>query len=130
MQLFLQIYGKKRASGIFSLSLFILICIGCRLMDRALCGLIGLAVLFVLLGVLMLLGRGDWLIAGYNTASSKEKDRVHIGRLRVLVGGLLFYVAVLLPIVKFYAAWWFPSIPILVGVFPVIILANTWAVKK
>ncbi|MBR7170423.1 MAG: DUF3784 domain-containing protein [Alistipes sp.] len=99
-------------------------------MDRALCGLIGLAVLFVLLGVLMLLGRGDWLIAGYNTASSKEKERVHIGRLRVLVGGLLFYVAVLLPIVKFYAAWWFPSIPILVGVFPVIILANTWAVKK
>lgn len=99
-------------------------------MDRELCILIGLALLFVLLGGVILLGRGDWLIAGYNTASGKEKERVHIGRLRVLVGGLLLYVAVLLPILKFYAVWWFPSIPILVGVFPVIILANTWAMKR
>lgn len=99
-------------------------------MDRQLCGLIGLAVVLVLMAVLIFFGRGDWLIAGYNTASSREKASVHIGRLRLLVGGLLLYMAVLLPILRFYTAWWFPVVPIFVGVIPVVVLANTWAIKK
>ena len=41
------------------------------------------------MGVLILIGKGDNLIAGYNTASKKEKAQYNVKRLRGLIGGLL-----------------------------------------
>ena len=37
--------------------------------------------LFAVLSVLFLLGKGSWLIAGYNTASEKEKQQYYKRRL-------------------------------------------------
>ncbi|MEY8432002.1 DUF3784 domain-containing protein [Lachnospiraceae bacterium 48-42] len=37
--------------------------------------------LFAVLSVLFLLGKGSWLIAGYNTASEKEKQQYNKRRL-------------------------------------------------
>ena len=48
-----------------------------------------IASIFVVLGIIVLAGKGDMLIAGYNTASKEEKEKVNIKRLRLLIGGLL-----------------------------------------
>jgi len=55
-----------------------------------------LAIIFVVMAIVILSGKGDWLIAGYNTASKKEKEQVNIKRLRLIVGLFLLIVAPLL----------------------------------
>lgn len=91
-------------------------------------------ILFVPLILLILSGRGDNLIAGYNTASEKEREQYHIKRLRLVIAGILLATTIL---------FWIPILMndkdpykfiVLIGMFPVcfigIILANTWAKKK
>ena len=45
------------------------------------------------MGIVILVGKGDNLIAGYNTASKEEKSLYNIKRLRGLIGGLLVLLA-------------------------------------
>ena len=91
-------------------------------------------ILFAPLTLLILSGRGDNLIAGYNTASEKEREQYHIKRLRLVIAGILLATTIL---------FWIPilmnnkdpyKLIVLIGMFPVcfigIILANTWAKKK
>ena len=90
-------------------------------------------ILFVPLILLILSGRGDNLIAGYNTASEKEREQFNMKRLRIVIGGMLFLTII---------AFWIPVlignqkfiIPMTIALFPMcfigIILANTWAKKK
>ena len=91
-------------------------------------------ILFVPLILLILSGRGDNLIAGYNTASEKEREQYHIKRLRLVIAGIMLATIIL---------FWIPilmndkdphKLIVLIGMFPVcfigIILANTWAKKK
>ena len=91
-------------------------------------------ILFVPLILLILSGRGDNLIAGYNTASEKEREQYHIKRLRLVIAGILLATIIL---------FWIPILMndkdpykfiVLIGMFPIcfigIILANTWAKKK
>ena len=54
-----------------------------------------IAVLMVVMGILMLAGKGDNLIAGYNTASKAEREKVNIKRLRRLMGITMFVLAFL-----------------------------------
>ena len=78
--------------------------------------------------------RGDNLIAGYNTASEKEREQYHIKRLRLVIAGIMLATIIL---------FWIPilmndkdphKLIVLIGMFPIcfigIILANTWAKKK
>ena len=37
--------------------------------------LLVMAVVFLIMSVFLLMGKGSWLIAGYNTASQKERDK-------------------------------------------------------
>lgn len=91
----------------------------------------GLLLLFLLFALLLFWGRGDWLIAGYNTASRKEKERCNIVRLRLLMGCFCLYMTVVMGALVFVGEqWWYPSMPVIVGVLPLLILANTWAMKK
>ena len=91
-------------------------------------------ILFIPLTLLILSGRGDNLIAGYNTANEKEREQYHIKRLRLVIAGILLATIIL---------FWIPFLMndkelykyiVLVGMFPVcfigIILANTWAKMK
>ena len=83
--------------------------------------------------LLIISGRGDNLIAGYNTASEKEREQFNMKRLRLVIGGMLFLTII---------AFWIPVlignqkfiIPMTFALFPIcfmgIILANTWAKKK
>ncbi|MBR4753585.1 MAG: DUF3784 domain-containing protein, partial [Lachnospiraceae bacterium] len=40
-----------------------------------------IAALMVIMGIFILIGKGDMLIAGYNTASKKEKEKYNIKKL-------------------------------------------------
>ena len=43
------------------------------------------SLLFIVLAIVFYLGKGDKLIAGYNTASEEERKKVNIQRLRILM---------------------------------------------
>ena len=92
------------------------------------------AVIFLVIAVIFLMGKGDMLIAGYNTASEEERKTIDIKRLRIVMAVLMVVTAV------------FCTIPPLLGndknsilaaagiflaiIFVGIIIANTWTKKK
>ncbi len=95
---------------------------------------IGFSILFIVLPIILLMGKGDKLIAGYNTASEEERKKVDIKRLRIVMAILMVITAVfcaILPLIgnnktsQLAAAGIFIAITI-VG----IIVANNWAKKK
>ena len=91
-----------------------------------------LAALFLITGILVIMGKGDNLIAGYNTASEEERAAYNIKRLRALVGGLLVAevpMMFLLGKESMTASFSFMAFT-LVACFVVVILANTWAKNK
>jgi hypothetical protein len=95
--------------------------------------LVILALVFAVMGILVLAGKGDNLIAGYNTASREEREQIDIKRLRGLVGGLLIVLAPLMILLlgneTMASAGSFGAI-VFVLCIVVVILANTWAKKK
>ncbi len=98
---------------------------------------IGIAAVLLIFGIIILLGKGDMLIAGFNTASKEEKEKIDIKRLRLLTGGLCILLAVLIvPSQIIIEKSGEPrtatmlvsgAVVILAGI--AIILANTWAKK-
>ena len=85
--------------------------------------IICLMVLFVVLGGIILSGKGDCLIAGYNMAGKEEREKVNIKRLRLC--------AALMPLLSLFLMGGLTfAVIILVASFVVVYLANTWAMKK
>ena len=93
-----------------------------------------LAITFIVLAIIFLMGKGDKLIAGYNTASEEERKEFNIHRLRLLMAIISVLTAgfcCILPIIGkekenvLGAAFVF-----IIITFVFIILANTWAKKK
>ncbi|MBQ5935646.1 MAG: DUF3784 domain-containing protein [Bacteroidales bacterium] len=94
--------------------------------------LIIVAAIFVIMGVVILIGKGDNLIAGYNTASQKERAQYNIKRLRGLIGGLLIVLAPMLFLLlgeTIATTGSFVALTVILCII-VVILANTWAKKK
>jgi drug/metabolite transporter (DMT)-like permease len=93
-----------------------------------------MSIIFIILAVIFLMGKGDKLIAGYNTASEEEKSKVNIKRLRLLMAIICVITAGFLsiqPIIESNRATQmgvFFAFILVTMVF--IILANTWAKKK
>ena len=92
------------------------------------------SILFIVLAIILLMGKGDKLIAGYNTASEEERKTIDIKRLRIVMAILMVITAIfcaIMPLVgndkssQLAAAGIFIAITI-IGV----IFANTWAKKK
>ncbi len=88
-----------------------------------------MAFIVAIFGIIVLSGKGDGLIAGYNTASPEEKKKVNIQRLRLVVGITLLAVAVLVALIPYLG-----QIVFLLCFFPILIaclvLSNTWCIKK
>lgn len=87
--------------------------------------IISLIVFF--LAIIILTGKGDNLIAGYNTSTEEEKEKYNIKRVRICVGGMLL---ILTPIMLLFA----DNFVVLIAVVPPlsilsVILTNTWAKK-
>lgn len=89
--------------------------------------------LFFFFGIIILLGKGDFLISGYNTASKEEKEKVNVKRLRIIVSSLLFIVAIgkLLATLCVWSekAYDIFGIVILVLAVVSVMLSKTWARK-
>ena len=87
-----------------------------------------IASLILISGILVLIGKGDWLISGYNTASAEKRKQYNITRLRLLIGVLCIYVAAIMLTMAFEPkVEGLLSIIIVPPTFVVVILANTWA---
>lgn len=90
------------------------------------------AVAVAVLGVVVLVGKGDWLVAGYNMASEEERSKYDIRRLRLLMGGVLIAVAPLCFLLNGDAdesrVLVFTAAVVVLAVVAVV-LANTWARK-
>jgi len=91
------------------------------------------AAILLIMGIVILIGKGDNLIAGYNTASKEEKSQYNIKRLRGLIGGLLIILAPMMVLLlgeeSMTAAWSFVAYTFVLTIV-VLILANTWAKNK
>ena len=51
-----------------------------------------IALMMVALAFVILKGKGDGLIAGYNTASKEEQEKYNIKRLRIVVAAMILFV--------------------------------------
>ena len=89
----------------------------------------------VVLGIFILSGWGDSLIAGYNTASKEEQQKYDIKRLRLVVSSILFIVPVVISIPFFLGkednalAHILTTIVCVIVVIVGVVLANTWCKK-
>lgn len=92
-----------------------------------------IAALLLIMGIIILIGKGDNLIAGYNTASKEERAQYNIKRLRGLIGGVLIVLAPVMILTlreeSMTSTWSFIAVTIVLCIV-VVILANTWAKKK
>ena len=95
--------------------------------------LIIIAAFLAIMGIIVLIGKGDNLIAGYNTASKAEREQYDIKRIRGLIGGLLVVLApmtvLMLKEETMTATWSFVALTFVLAII-VVVLANTWAKKK
>ena len=91
-----------------------------------------IAVLMAIMGIVVLAGKGDMLIAGYNTASKAEREKYDIKRLRLVIGILLILVGLLclLLLDESLDAGLAFTCAVLLLTAVTVALANTWAKKK
>ena len=90
-----------------------------------------LASLLLILALVMLVGKGDWLIAGYNTASPKEREKYNIKRLRIVLS-VLMVVTALFVLSMLYTPPYLIGLTaqlLVIACIVGVILANTWAKK-
>lgn len=92
------------------------------------------AALFIVLAIIFLIGKGDKLIAGYNTASEEERNEFNIHRLRLLMAIISVLTAgfcCILPVIgKEKENVVGATFVFIIVTFVFVILANTWAKKK
>ena len=89
-----------------------------------------LAVLFLVLALVVYFGKGDWFIAGYNTASAKERAQYNIKRLRLIITLLMLLSAVFVVVLLYFPYISIIATPIFVIITLIgVVLANTWAKK-
>jgi small neutral amino acid transporter SnatA (MarC family) len=55
----------------------------------------------IVLAIVIAIGKGDMLIAGFNTASEEERKKVNIHRLRITTATILIVAAILSFILSF-----------------------------
>ena len=87
--------------------------------------------LFILLGVLFASGKGAGLIAGYNTMSAKEKEKIDKKKLCSAMAKLMFLLAACFavascgPLLHVMALYWVGMVLFLVAVIGGVIWMNT-----
>lgn len=95
------------------------------------------ALILVVMAVLILIGKGDSLIAGYNMASREAQDAYDRRRLRIVIGVLLLLVALSLPAFGILLALGFRELVLVAFPATAFVLvaatfttAHCWAKKK
>lgn len=95
-----------------------------------------IVILFAVLTIILLSGKGGFLIAGYNTASKKEKEKYNAIKLSRVTGGGMGIITIFLAIRAFFQEelpaffdWLLPVI-IVITVVMILILSNTICKEK
>lgn len=92
------------------------------------------ALILVVLGIVIIIGKGDKLIAGCNTMSKRRRGMYHIQRLRSVIAGILWVCAAYV-----FTLVWFAddtkfvtrsSVAFVVFILTAVVLCSTWAKKK
>ena len=95
--------------------------------------IIMVAAVVAVVGIVILTGKGDGLIAGYNTASPEEREKYDIGRLRLLLGGAMMAIAPLCLLMEVFSFSEYSILAITAAIVALtilaVILSNTWARK-
>lgn len=92
-----------------------------------------LIALFVLMGILLLTGRGSFLIAGYNTASKEEKEKYDEKKLCRSMGVFLIVVSIIVSIIAYVDTDEFALkmlFPLIAAIIIEMIYANRCCMKK
>ena len=95
-----------------------------------------LIVIMFTLGIVILSGKGDNLIAGYNTASDEERREVNIKRLRIVVAGICILSPVVISLSVFIgkegdtSLHLFTAFCVILMTIIGLVLANTWCKRK
>ncbi len=96
-----------------------------------------ISLIIVVNAVVIMMGKGDDMIAGYNLASKQTRNHYHQGRIRIIVGLLLLCIAAALPTLGYLLALGHKEL--VMTVFPAlafVLIAGTftavhvWAKKK
>lgn len=58
-------------------------------------------VIFLIVGILLIFGKGTWMISGYNTMSKEEKEKCNIKQISLAIGKFFIITAVLIMILSF-----------------------------
>ena len=97
-------------------------------------GVFVIAALFIVLAVIFLIGKGDKLIAGYNTLSEEERKEINIHRLRILMAIVSVFTACFCILLSFIGedlkSILAATFLFIIITFIIVIFANTWAKKK
>ncbi len=92
-----------------------------------------ISAVLLIMGIIILIGKGDNLISGYNIATEEEKKLYHVKRLRFLIGGLLV-VSAALTFIMMKEPSTANTMSFVASTFVLciiaVVLANTWAKKK
>ena len=93
-----------------------------------------LIIVFIILGIISLAGKGGFLIAGYNTASKKEKDKYDAKKLNRCMAIMYFVLAIAMGITAYIDTDEFATYFLLPVVFItiafILIAANTYCKKR
>lgn len=92
-----------------------------------------ISAIIIFFAIVILTGKGDGLMAGYNTASEEKRKKVNIKRLRLLTSAMLFLASIffcVMPFIRDNEVINLTSPIFLIVIFVFVILANTWAKKK
>lgn len=86
----------------------------------------------LIMSIVIAIGKGDGLIAGYNTASKEEKAKVNIKRLRLLTSIFLLLVSVFVIVLPNMTQkqQYIMIAGYIIVTFIFLFLANTWCKKK
>ena len=107
----------------------VLTIVGISLINTFVGGLAGQILICLIASAIIFMGKGDMLIAGYNTASKEEKEKIDIKRLRIVMGSFCLLVAGVLALRDVIGLGWF-MVLLMVLIIAVLIVANTWPEKK
>lgn len=89
--------------------------------------------IFVVCGIFLLFGKGSWLIAGYNTASKEEKEKIDEKKLCKSMGVMLLMIAAIMGAIAYVNTDAFAVkmiIPIFIVVGLELLYANKFCNRK
>ncbi len=104
-------------------------------MDTALVFILSaVSLMMIILAIVILTGKGDGLIAGYNTAREEERNRFNTKRLRAVVAAMILFTLAfvwLVSLIDSTVVIFLVCLPVLFGFYILgIVIANKWCKKK